>query len=302
MATWNGARYIAEQLDSLFAQTVQNFRLIVLDDGSSDSTLCIVEQYRARYPDRVVIRKNPNRQGPCRNFSLLTGESNAPYVAFCDQDDVWRPEKLELGISAMKAIEAEAGTETPILVFSDMAVVDERLNVIAPSLWKLGHINPAKASLGAVLAQNLVTGCTSMANRSLIQKARPIPNDAVMHDWWLALVAVVFGVVYPLYQSTVLYRQHAGNLVGAGTGWKNLGLLKRLRYDRNFKERIEGSRKQSESFARQYWAELTENQKSTLAVWSGSRTLPPLIRQFTLHRKGVRGTTWFNHLGFLVRV
>src|ERR1017187_5754553 len=81
LATWNGERFIEEQLESLFRQTFQNFRLIVRDDASTDSTLEIVERYGSRYPGRVVVYVNPSRQGPCRTFSLLAENSVAPYVA-----------------------------------------------------------------------------------------------------------------------------------------------------------------------------------------------------------------------------
>lgn len=302
MATWNGAQFIRKQLDSLFCQTFQGFRLIVRDDGSTDSTLEIVERYRSRYSHRVFLRQNSSRQGACRNFSSLVAEATAPYVAFCDQDDVWRPDKLELSVSAMKAVETERGSATPVLVFSDMTIVDAELRVIAPSLWKLGHINPDRASLGTMLVQNLVTGCTALANRSLILKASPIPDAATMHDTWLGLTAVVFGMLHPLHETTVQYRQHGGNAVGAGRGWRSGNLLKRLLHDRPFKERIEASRKQSEAFAAQYCDQLNDRQEATLRVWSQSRDLPAIIRQLTLHRKGLRGTSLFNHLGFLARV
>src|SRR5215831_9373134 len=93
MATWNGSRFLGQQLDSLFRQTFQNFRLIVRDDGSSDSTLQIIESLRAREPERVFVHRNSTRQGACATFSLLAQQSDAPYFAFCDQDDVWRADK-----------------------------------------------------------------------------------------------------------------------------------------------------------------------------------------------------------------
>src|SRR6266446_3486951 len=182
MATWNGSRFLGEQLDSLFSQTFQNFRLLVRDDGSTDSTLQVVEEYRSRYPDRMFVRTNRGRLGACRTFSLLAEESTAPYVAFCDQDDIWRSDKLAIGLAAMKAIEAQHGVDLPALVFSDMAIVDEDRKLMSPSLWKQAHVNPARASFGAMLVQNLVAGCTSLANRSLLLKAIPVPESAGMHD------------------------------------------------------------------------------------------------------------------------
>jgi len=301
MATWNGSPFLEEQLSSLFCQTFENFRLLLRDDGSTDSTLQIVEQYRSQYPDRVFLRNNLARQGACRTFSLLAEESTAPYVAFCDQDDIWRSDKLALSMSAMKAIEAQHGIQMPVLVFSDMAIVDEDRKLMAPSLWKQAHVNPARASFGAMLVQNLVAGCTTLANRSLLLKAMPVPETASMHDSWLGLVAAAFGICHPIHETTVQYRQHRGNAIGAGRGWR-LGNIFRLRYDRQFDERIAASRRQSKAFASRYGHLLTHRQKDVLQAWSSSQVLPPFVRQWNLHRSGLRGTTLLNHLAFLVRV
>src|SRR5579862_7162715 len=125
MATWNGARFLRDQLDSLFCQTFQSFSLTVRDDGSTDSSLKIIEDYRHRYSERVVVHRNSVRLGPCANFSLLAQQSSAPYVAFCDQDDIWRKDKLAVSIDAMKRLEKQHGNTTPVLVFSDMVPINE---------------------------------------------------------------------------------------------------------------------------------------------------------------------------------
>jgi glycosyltransferase involved in cell wall biosynthesis len=303
MATWNGASFLEEQLDSLFGQTFRDFRLIVRDDGSADATLEIVERYKANYPGQVVIERNPERLGPCRNFAMLAQESTAPYVAFCDQDDIWREDKIATSLAAMKTAEKEHGTEVPVLVFSDMTLVDEKRRMLVPSLWKMAHLDPQRANLGSMLVQNLVTGCTAMANRSLIRQASPIPQDAQMHDVWLGLVAAAFGILRPLNDPMVQYRQHERNAVGTGRRWEPRDLLTRLRRDYQMvKERIQTSRTQSERFARRYEKQLTDQQKMTLEIWSKSKDLPPVVRQWTLHRRGLRGTTLHNHLGFLARV
>lgn len=303
MATWNGDRFLEEQLESLFAQTFQNFSLIVRDDGSTDSTLEIIHKYRLRYPKRVVVCRNPVRLGACRNFALLIEESSADYVAFCDQDDMWRKNKLAMSLEAIKEVENEYGREIPVLSFSDMTIVDEDKKVLVRSVWKWAHLNPSRASLGNMLVQNLVTGCTAMANRSLISKATPIPSDALMHDMWLGLVATAFGVLRPLKETMVQYRQHDRNAVGAGRRWSSANLLKNLHRDyQSVKQRVEVSRRQSELFARCYEKHLTDKQKRILAAWSKSEELPMLVRQWALHRNGLRGTTLHNHLGFLARV
>jgi glycosyltransferase involved in cell wall biosynthesis len=302
MATWNGSRFIKEQLDSLFCQTFQNFRLIVRDDGSSDSTLEIVEQYRCRRPDSVLVRKNPVRQGACRNFSLLAQESTAPYFAFSDQDDIWRPDKLALELAAAKSIEAEHGVHTAVLVFSDMELVGPDNRLTARSVWKMKHVNPHRARLGSMLVQNLVNGCTALGNRSLLLHGMPIPEEAFMHDFWLGLVAAAFGILRPLDATTVRYRQHQHNAMGAGSGLRVADAFKRLLGDPSFKKGIERSRRQAEKFSERYASQLSTEQKEILQVWSKSQNLPAGVRHWTLYRNGLTRTSFLNNLGFLARV
>ena len=302
MATWNGERFLEEQLDSLFAQTFQDFRLVVRDDTSSDSTMEILERYRSRYPERIEIRKNASRLGACGSFSLLAQESVASYVAFCDQDDIWRKDKLEITFDAMQAVERERGVDVPAMVFTDVTLIEEDGRVVASSLWKLAHVNPEGAKLGNLLVQNLVSGCTALANRSLMVKGCPIPSEAAMHDSWLALVACAFGILRPLQERTVQYRQHAGNAVGAGRGWRFGDVVKRLRHDERFDGEMNLSRRQSKRFAAIYADQLTALQKQQVEAWQRSRELPTLIRHWTLYRVGLRRTSFLNTLGFLARI
>jgi len=302
LATWNGERFIEEQLESVFRQTFQNFRLIVRDDLSTDSTLEIVERYRSRHPGRVVVSVNRCRMGPCHTFSRLAESSVAPYVAFCDQDDIWRDDRLAIGVAAAKHIEADHGIQTPVLVFSDLTLVGPDNQILAPSMWKMKHVNPRRASLGSMLVQNLVSGCTMLANRSLLLRAVPIPECAVMHDFWLGLVAAAFGVLHPLYEATVRYRQHQGNVIGAGNGWRTVDVLKRFGGDDVFMEGIYASRRQSQVFASRYASQLTAEQENTLDAWIRSQDLPAVLRQWALYRNGLRRTTLLNNLAFLVRV
>jgi glycosyltransferase involved in cell wall biosynthesis len=302
MATFNGSRFIEEQLDSLFCQAFQNFRLIVRDDGSSDSTLEIVEKYRSRHPNRVIVRKNPSRLGPCRNFSLLAEESTAPYFAFSDQDDIWRVDKLELELAAAKSIEAKHGIPTAVLVFSDMELVGDDNQLLAHSVWKMKRVNPHRARLGSMLVQNLVTGCTVLGNRSLLLHGLPIPEEAFMHDFWLGLVAAAFGKLAPLDATTVRYRQHENNAMGAGSGLRMADACKRLRGDPSFKQGIERSRRQAERFSERYSSQLSREQKEVLQAWSKSQNLPAGIRHWTLYRNGLLRTSFLNNLGFLARV
>jgi glycosyltransferase involved in cell wall biosynthesis len=302
MATWNGSRFIEQQLESLFHQSSQNFRLIVRDDASTDSTLQIIERFRARRPESVLVNRNSTRQGACRTFSLLAAESDAPYFAFCDQDDVWLSDKLERELTAAKQIEAECGDHTPVMVFSDMELIGPDNRRQSASMWKMKHMNPHRATLGALLVQNLVTGCTVLGNHSLLLKGLPIPEEALMHDFWLGLVAAAFGRLVPLDKVTVRYRQHENNANGAGKGFRIGDAFRRVVQDPVFAQGIARSRSQSRKFTERYASQLSPQQKEVLQAWSRSKDLPVGVRQWTLYRNGLRRTRFLNNLAFLARV
>jgi glycosyltransferase involved in cell wall biosynthesis len=217
LATYNGEAFLDEQLESIAVQTHGDWRLIARDDGSADRTTEILDAFRARHPDKVVVVEDGDGNlGLVPNFSRLMENSDAPYAAFCDQDDVWIPEKLALSLQKMRALEGRHGAAAPLLVFTDLTVVDEDLNVIRDSFWKYQGLRPERCNaLNRLLLQNVVTGCTALMNRPLVEKATPIGPEAMVHDWWVVLVVAAFGIAGYIPQPTVLYRQHRRNLIGA---------------------------------------------------------------------------------------
>ncbi|MCZ6772809.1 MAG: glycosyltransferase family 2 protein [Proteobacteria bacterium] len=217
LATYNGEAYLEEQLDSIAAQTHRDWRLIARDDGSADRTSEILDAFRTRHPDKVVVLEDRDGNlGLVQNYTRLMEHSYAPHAAFCDQDDVWIPEKLELSLAKMRELEREHGAETPLLVFTDLTVVDEELKVVHDSFWRYQGLWPERCNaLNRLLLQNVVTGCTALMNRPLVEKATPVGPEAMVHDWWVVLVAAAFGVAGYIPQPTVLYRQHRRNLIGA---------------------------------------------------------------------------------------
>jgi hypothetical protein len=150
-------------------------------------------------------------------------DTGARYIAFADQDDVWQVDKLDREVDALRAREAAVGSAVPLLVHSDLRVVDEQLRPIHSSFLSFQGLGHNRATpLQTLLTQNFVTGCTTVVNRSLLRAALPLP-DVVMHDWWLALCAAALGEILYCPGATVLYRQHDRNAAGS-RWWMRAGL------------------------------------------------------------------------------
>lgn len=216
LATYNGAKYLPEQLASLDAQTHTNWALIVRDDGSTDGSLEIVRNWAERTSRPIqIIEDNDTRVGPAESFGRLLARSTSPYFAFCDQDDVWAVDKLTHLLEA--ALRAPEGV---LLAHCDLAVVNEALSLVAPSFWHQQQ-NDAELRSGApqdrtrLFFQNPVTGCAMLGNAALREKMLPIPDAVSMHDWWATLTAAFSGQIIPVDTPLVNYRQHDHNSVGA---------------------------------------------------------------------------------------
>jgi hypothetical protein len=225
LATYNGARYLAEQLDSIEQQTEKDWTLLVMDDGSSDGTERIVaEAARRNARIRIEHRARPRESSAVGVFAELLGRSHllgADYTLCCDQDDVWRPDKVAKTIARLK--EAEGSDQEPALVHHDLEVVDQDLRPVAHSFWSLAALKPGNENNPQrLLSRNEVTGCALACNRALLEIALPIPEDAIMHDWWLALCAAYFGRLRPMQAQMVRYRQHEHNVIGAKSFWRAL--------------------------------------------------------------------------------
>lgn len=162
----------------------------------------------------LLRREDEKGEGACANFAALLEESKAEYIAFADQDDVWDEDKLAREMRLMRELEEKYGKETPILVFSDARVTDEKLAKLDDSLFARSRIDPSRLKPRQLALQNVASGNTILLNAALRAKASPIPEGAFMHDHWVALVASVFGKIACLEESTLSYRQHGGNVIG----------------------------------------------------------------------------------------
>ncbi len=296
LATYQGAAFLREQLDSLAAQTYQDFRIVVRDDGSTDETVAILDQFSIAHPGRIVVLPlSGDRLGASGSFAHLLAESRARYVMFCDQDDIWLPDKIELTLGAMEALESVHGQQMPLLACTDLKVVNHQLGLIDQSLWHFQRIHPERLRrLSRVLVQNFATGCTVMINRALADLALPVPNEAMMHDWWLALVATRFGKVHVLPKATVLYRQHGRNDVGARrwsfrTGAENFFLYRaRRRAAIAEQEKVyAGIERQAVAFVKRFEARLSPAERAMVAALGAFRLCGFWGRRYLMVRHGL---------------
>ena len=219
LATYNGAEFLLDQIQSIQGQTISNWTLLVRDDGSEDNTRDVLEKLAAKDNRIRCIHDTRGGLGAVGNFGELMRVAlveGADIIFFSDQDDVWLQTKMMEQIDALVTLEELHGRETPILVYSDLEVVDRWLQPIHHSFMRYqGLTHEAQSPVRVLLTQNFVTGCATVINRSLLKLAVPLPAEVVMHDWWLALCAAACGQIGHLPNSTLRYRQHDSNQIGA---------------------------------------------------------------------------------------
>lgn len=278
LATYNGARYLSAQLDSIFAQQSYFSEILVCDDGSTDDTLDVIAKYAVRYPDRIkMVAKKYGQKGAAANFSNLLMSSTADYVLLSDQDDVWDADKIQFLTTRMQELESKYGSAKPLLVHSDLRVVDEQLKQISASLFDYQNLDKNLTSLADCLCQNSVTGCTVIMNRSLIKLALPVAPQAVMHDWWLALVAAAFGRIEFVDRPFIRYRQHASNTLGA-KGWSIGRIVQKVPVAFSRRSAADAIRPiivQAEAFSSAYASMLSHEQRSLVdALGTMAKALP----------------------------
>ena len=212
LATYNGEKFLREQLDSLLNQTFQDFTVLIRDDGSTDATLKIIEEYQQKHQAQInLIKDDKQNVGVTQNFNLLLEKSTADYLFFCDQDDVWLNEKIELSLKKIQSLEAK-NHSTPCMIYSDMKAIDEQGNITSDSVWQQLKLHPKYFTLNRLLVQNIPHGCTMVINKAMRNLAFPIPIDAILHDHWIALLAVTTGKFVAIETPLVLLRNHGENV------------------------------------------------------------------------------------------
>lgn len=227
MATYNGEKYLREQIDSILAQTEQNWILFVRDDGSTDSTPEIIHEYAMNYPGMIIpVHDDLGGLGCIGNFMTLLKYARSDYYMFCDQDDIWMSDKAEKALKAMKSAEAEmmceaaSGSQSircgrPVCVHTDLEVIDGNGQTVHPSFVEKLGLDASGATFASMIFSNVATGCTMMINEAMKKLLEEVPSSCMMHDQWIALLAEGCGKRVFLPEATIRYRQHGENVMGA---------------------------------------------------------------------------------------
>ena len=216
MTSYNGEKFIRQQLESIFSQTFKNWQLIISDDGSTDKTKEIILEYQKIWGGKIQLRNGPQK-GFAENFLSLACDKNlvSDFYAFCDQDDVWLPQKLEV---AIKQISNASLNNEPYLYCGRTVYVDEQSIAIGQSI-----LFKQPPSFDNALVQSIAGGNTMIFNRSsklVIETVGMVPTPS--HDWWLyLLISGVGGKVFYEPTAFVFYRQHRSSIVGENTSFLN---------------------------------------------------------------------------------
>ena len=291
MATYNGGKYLEEQLRSIALQTHRNWLIVVSDDGSSDITLETLERCRRRFGDqRVRLLKGPGR-GFAANFLSLCCEPSidAEFFAFCDQDDIWRPHHLERAVAWLQAIP----TARPALHCG-------RTNLICDAglLFGASPIFARPPTFHNALVQSLAGGNTMVFNAAARNLLRQAGSQAVVsHDWWVyMLVSGAGGQICYTTVPSVDYRQHGGNLIGANTSWRD----RQHRIKRMLAGHFKGWNELNLAALEQCQALLTEPHRQVMHRFAEARRARLPRRCLGVLRSGVYRQTWLGNLGLVV--
>ena len=213
LTTYNGEKYLKEQIDSILNQTYTNFRLLISDDCSKDSTIKILKEYEQK-DNRIKVFLQEKNLGYVKNFEFLLTKVENEIYALSDQDDVWNNDKVEKTYKKLKEEDAD-------LVFTDLEIVNEKLKTINSSfndyMFLSRKIKKYYKDYRLQYLYNCITGCTLMSKKKYLEKIIPIPMDSkyVIHDTWIGLIVALNGKIAYLDEATIKYRQHGNNQVGS---------------------------------------------------------------------------------------
>lgn len=307
---YNGASFLPAFIQSIQTQSFQRWMLILRDDGSTDDSSALACAATQADPRICIAADSGRHLGVVGAFKALLNAvpADIPYVMFADQDDVWLPTKVEQSLDAMHA--AEHDFTGPVLVHTDLEVVDETLALVDRSFWRYAGIDVRRSALRDLTRKNIVTGATVLFNAPLCSQLRRMPDDVPMHDWWAALVASALGRVVAVPVATVKYRQHGANAIGASASLARRGLARLIAdavtaFDRSPRVRhdIQRGAQQAHLLLREFGHRLAPDDRTFLtryAQLAEARWWHRKVGVARLHLSVEQG--WLKRLGILLRV
>lgn len=260
MCTYNGEKYVQEQIDSILNNTETDWVLYISDDGSTDKTYDLASEYAKDYPEKIILTTHKNTADPSIHFlekvrDISTRMQSDDHIMLCDQDDIWYSNKIQRTLQCMNCLATKSSNEIPLLVCTDVEVVNEKKELIAASYRKMNHYNIKKLDAGHLLMEHKAQGCTIMINKVLADMVKELPQTVTGHDVWLEMIAVTMGKVGYLDESTMAYRRHSEQYTVGEMGYWNI-LFKQLKNIKNQKYIVYGLTPQAQTFLEIYGLEL----------------------------------------------
>ncbi len=225
MCSYNGVKYIQEQLRSILEQTHPPHELVICDDNSEDDTAALISELTesTNFPVKLFVQKN--NVGIIENFSTAIAMCSGDYIALADQDDIWSPEKLEV-------LGREIGDyrdQKPLFIYSDLCLINSQGQSLHKRLSETVRADRHDEKPWLTLAsRNFIPGCSSLFDRRSVQKILPIPREAILHDWWIALFFSLHGTMRYVEKELISYRVHDGNSRGLSSYRRTAQLIARF--------------------------------------------------------------------------
>lgn len=298
MATYNGEKFLRQQLDSLLSQTYRNISIEVCDDGSTDQTLDILKEYEENC-EVLTVHRNEQNLGYVMNFLQGIKRSEEGYIMLCDQDDVWNDDKIEKTLQEMKKQE-EQYEGKPVLVYTDAMNFDSDSNENLGSFHQSSHLDTAMVDTAHLFMENKIIGCTVMVNRYVIPYLDELPTDIRVHDWWLALICSHFGTVAYLPEMTLRYRQHSGNMIG-GSSFSDY-IKNRLKGIREQKEVLRATVRQGQQFEKLFGGQMSKTQKEIAEAFGSLYNKNGFARRRLLFKYGFWKSGTTRNVGLLLLI
>jgi len=302
LASYRGETYLPELLASVRAQDMADFRVRWQDDGSPDRTRSMLDAITVMDSRFIPGTQQGQRLNAAGNFLSLLRQEDAPYTALCDQDDLWRADKLSRCLAAMKEAERRFGADTPLLVHHDCRLVDAEGSLMHPSFFKHQGWDSAANTLPRLLVQNNVTGCTILMNAALrrLVTQHAQAEQLYMHDWFIALTAAAFGHIIFVDETLLDYRQHIGNALGASRH----GLIRRafaaLRMPGKARERIRLTWQQARVFREGYGDLLPDKAAAVVDRYIAIESMPKLRRIAAIRQGGYLMQSRITRIGQMI--